>query len=485
MRLLHGFGMTVVLLAVAVPSAAAPVPKATVPPADAERLWKECAWSRDNTAEAVCRLLAEPESAVAFLRKKMPQLTLTKDRAAKLIAALGSEKEAEWRAAYDEMRVLDPRLAMDFPGAWGLAETHLQRARLACLIGGEYQAGWELYDIRLKPPAPPLFPNWHLDFKRLPGTEKIPLPKNFFTGVGNLHLTPEHVGGYDHEWSRYLVGVRLLERIDSAVSRRLLDELALGHPDASPTKAANAARARLKKGNGTPARVTFLGRDISPLARWEKWFWDTRLDSQLDVLFEYLDRPKETVASFRQMVRPVKLDGPRADALLADLFGNDESKWKAAVHEFNRADVRLVYPPKDVWAMADTDAKKAKAAMILVMCGGWIVDDFFRCDLQLTEPNPAPGEWDAWTMAIAGKPGLTAEQFDRGVIPNGSTLVCADIADVNLNSGTWGRDTAALWVLGRIGTADAFAVVRAVSEGHPKARPTVAAKAVLAHFGRK
>ena len=49
MRLLHGFGMTVVLLAVAVPSAAAPVPKVVLPLADADRLWQQCAQHRENS----------------------------------------------------------------------------------------------------------------------------------------------------------------------------------------------------------------------------------------------------------------------------------------------------------------------------------------------------------------------------------------------------------------------------------------------------
>ena len=486
MRLLLGFGCAVLSLLVAVSTPAAPVPKVTAPLADADRLWQRCSYLRLWTAESVCRFLAEPEKAVAFLRTKMPPLLLSKARAKQLIAQLGSEKAATWSAASEELRVLDPRLAMSLTDAWDLATIPVQQSRLACVLAGGEYPGWEQCRIRLQE-GMTSGEKSGLIIDRFPGTENTPLPKYTFTGFYRLARTDEEVGNYNENWINYRVGIRLLERINSGEARRVLEDVASGHPDAGPAKAATAALVRLKAGTGkaTAARMTFLGRDIRDPVSWHQWQVGENLDAQLDLLFAYLDRPKETTHFLRSLLRPLALDRKRADELLADLFGEDEKKWRAAIREFDVVDIRLAYTPKEVWRKADTDEKKAKATRILVVRDDQHVEDYFLCDIELHEPDVSDDREKYWSIHYTGKAGIPAERFSYKRVPKDSMMrVCADVSEVNTFSDRWNRDAAAVWVLGLIGTPDAVAVVRAVSEGHPKARPTVAAKAVLAHFGK-
>ena len=61
-----------------------------------DEFWDDLMKDEKTATRAVLALSARPKEAVALLREKMKPLTLTEDRARKLIAALGSEKDAEF-----------------------------------------------------------------------------------------------------------------------------------------------------------------------------------------------------------------------------------------------------------------------------------------------------------------------------------------------------------------------------------------------------
>lgn len=224
------------LLASGTSTPAAPVPK---PSPEQLREELDAAWADLLSADeqvagrALLRLASRPAEAVEYLKERLRPLKLTKERATKLLADLGCQDEKLARAAFEELGYFDPRLA----------------------LGDE-----EIRDALLDKPA-----------SRRLGAVLCDLPIDGLSGEKWHWYSPDNkvyrfncgaavhdrdaavnVGligtvGRKASWARATRAVVVLEFINTPKARAILDEMATGHPDAAPTKAAQLARQRLKR----------------------------------------------------------------------------------------------------------------------------------------------------------------------------------------------------------------------------------------------
>ncbi len=216
-------------------------PTAPAPKPSAERMRKEmdAAWadllSADEltAARAVLRLAAAREDAVEYLKKKMRPLKLSKGHATRLIADLGGIEEKAARAAFEEFGYLDPRLAL---GDEELRDAMLDKPasrRLSAVlcdlpIDGMSGEKWHWYSPDNKV--------YRFNCGEAVSNRDVAISVALIGTVGRKAT-----------WARAIRAVAVLEYVDTPKARAILDEMATGHPDAAPTKAARLARGRLQK----------------------------------------------------------------------------------------------------------------------------------------------------------------------------------------------------------------------------------------------
>lgn len=216
-------------------AAAAPVP----PDADArqfEVLWADLAQEDTPAARALLKLSVRPKEATLFLRARLKPLTVTARKVKALIADLGSDKREVWTAAYDELEYYDPRLAIDLVTLMADVTESPARQRLVCVLSGrtlEYLAKHlDGKAVQLRPVGDDGYNfsaegSWWAEHK----VERLNI------GWGNPKLY----------WTRAVRAVVLLEHIGTPGAVAVLEEMATGHPDAQPTKAARESLDRLAK----------------------------------------------------------------------------------------------------------------------------------------------------------------------------------------------------------------------------------------------
>ena len=215
---------------------AAPVPKSNPERVrkDLNAAWSDLLSADEQTAgRALLRFASHREDSVEYLKGKLRPFKLTKERANLLLADLGGKDEKRAMSAFEEFNYFDPRLAF-----------------------GEQ----ELRDALLDKPA-----------SRMLGAVLCDLPIDGLSGEKWHWYTPDHkvfrfncgeavcnrdaavavelVGtlGPKASWVRATRSVVVLEFVGTPEARALLVEMATGHPDAAPTKAAKRAVERIPK----------------------------------------------------------------------------------------------------------------------------------------------------------------------------------------------------------------------------------------------
>lgn len=225
------------------PGRAAPLPPAPPAPTrtDLEALWADLAGDEVTASRALLKLAAWPKEAVALCADRVKPLAIDEKRVRALLADLGSDKEETWKAAVEELEYFDPRLAIDLPTLMDEVPDRVPRARLVAVLSGDRPA-----ERLLREGAP-------ITLERHGGkTEEVYY--NFSQKGGSWwaehRVDRINVGPFGNRrkyWTRAVRAAVLLEHIGTAPAAAVLKELAAGHPDAQPTKAAKEAVARLGK----------------------------------------------------------------------------------------------------------------------------------------------------------------------------------------------------------------------------------------------
>jgi hypothetical protein len=205
-----------------------------------DALWADLAGDELTASRALLRLAARPTEAVELCGEKLKPLKIDEKRVRALLADLGSEQEPTWKAAAEELEYFDPRLAIDLPTLMDAVPDRVPRARLVAILSGD------------RPAAGLLERNEPITLGRH-GGQNEEVYYNFRQGGSwwaEHRVDRLNVGTWGNKrkyWTRAVRAVVLLEHIGTPAAVAVLKELAGGHPDAQPTKAAKAAVARLGK----------------------------------------------------------------------------------------------------------------------------------------------------------------------------------------------------------------------------------------------
>lgn len=450
---------------------AAPVPKVALSAeqeAEFNRLWEKAArWNRPDDVRLVCRMLVQPKAATEFLKGKLRPFTHTVSEIEDLIAKLNSEKESEWKPAFEELRVYDVRLGMTVLEAWELAKTARQRNRLGLI--------WHLQGFGL-----PVHDR-EKELERLEGCTFALIPPSRGQTKWKVHAkgpSHNHFHGMElslGEWvktsdnafdrRRIRLGLQILEQIGTPDAEAVVKRMTTGHKDVGSTKDAVEVAARLKTKPAAPA----ASRMVVGLRMLR--FWQGYETKYLpDDLAQLLAHRHRTLAFLKPKLWPLKLSKEQAEKLLADLFADKEDVWKPAFDELTRYDFRLALPLQEVWAKAETPAQRVRLKSLLL--DEDTPNDKF-CDYRLTSEA---GE-DHFVIKRSKRAGIPDDQIPEGLANwfGTGTWVYEEVSRIN----RWYREESAIYILDAIGTDEALAIIKDMATGHPDAGPTKAAAEVL------
>jgi hypothetical protein len=188
------------------------------------------------------KLSASPDDAVALFAARLKPLKIDEKTVRDLLKDLNSDKEDVWQKAYDTLDYFDPRLAIDLPTLMTDVTDYPARARLYFLLSGNF--------------AKDKFPELDGAVSLREHTDpKGEVYYNFVIRNGSTwaehkveRLNGRNFGNRRVPWTRAVRAVALLEHIGTPAAEAVLKDLAKGHADAQPTKAAKEALGRLGKG---------------------------------------------------------------------------------------------------------------------------------------------------------------------------------------------------------------------------------------------
>ena len=214
---------------------AAPVPRVDpkTKTIELEGLWADLYKDEPVASKALLKMFKQPEYAVPFLKEKLQPLKLEQKRCEELLKNLGSDDEKTWKPAWEELDYLDPRLAIDLVTLMNDITENPARSRMVELcsqrkadsLAGQTitinKIGVEGYNFRSNGGS------WWAGHQ----VDRI--------GANTWSTKPS--------WRRAARAIAILEEIGTPGALKLLEVMAEGHAEASPTTAAKDSLERLKK----------------------------------------------------------------------------------------------------------------------------------------------------------------------------------------------------------------------------------------------
>jgi len=227
-------GMSLVVCAPLLPAAPLPRPSPEKVRKELDVLWADLLSPDELTAgRALLKFATRPEDTVNYLKDKLSPLNLNKIRVKRLLTELGGDDNKAVRAAFAELMYFDPRLAL---GDEELRDALRDRP-------ASRRLGEVLCDL-------PLGAFWRRQWHWYSPDNKI-YRFNHGEEIENRAIAIEVAGIGTHgrklSWVRAVRAVALLEQIATPGAVQILEDLATGHPEAAPTKAAKVALERLRK----------------------------------------------------------------------------------------------------------------------------------------------------------------------------------------------------------------------------------------------
>jgi hypothetical protein len=195
-----------------------------------ESWWSDLALDEPQASRALLRFASNPEQSVTFLETRL--VPLTPERLDGLLVQLGSADEATWKAAFDELRYFDPRLAVDLEPLMDKVKTYPLRERLVDVLSDRPAGSAGSGEIKLRRVGDAK-DNWY----------------NFSSKIGSWGAEPSvaRLGIYIYTpkayWKRAIRAIVLLEHIGTPDAINILNNMAGGDPDAQPTAVAKEALA--------------------------------------------------------------------------------------------------------------------------------------------------------------------------------------------------------------------------------------------------
>jgi hypothetical protein len=220
------------------------------------------------------------------------------------------------------------------------------------------------------------------------------------------------------------------------------------------------------------AVFTFAG-EPTDRQQFESWWADLEKaePSCSRALLNFSDKPDQTVAFFKEKLKPLTISADQVKALLAKLGNDDEAVWKPAFDELQYFDPRLAIDIETL--MNDVTETPVRQRMVAVLSGygrdGDSLEDR-KIILRLTG-KPGSGQYNFFAEA-AGKNSGGMSWWAEGKVSK-------------LNSEwdpkpAWNRAVRAITLLEHFRTPGAIAILKDMATGNPDASPTRVAKEALA-----
>lgn len=194
--------------------------------------WADLYGDDPAAANAIIKLYKNADAAVPYLKERLQPLELQADQCKRLLKELGSDDEHVWRAAWEKLDYLDPRLAIDLETLMENLTEAPARTRLVELCSDRKADSLAGKDVTI----------------RRFGNEF-----NFFDGRGSwwaehrVDRIGQWAGRRKRAWTRAARGVAILEQIGTPDAIEVLEQLSSGHPDAAPTRAATDSLERIRE----------------------------------------------------------------------------------------------------------------------------------------------------------------------------------------------------------------------------------------------
>jgi hypothetical protein len=200
---------------------------------------------------------------------------------------------------------------------------------------------------------------------------------------------------------------------------------------------------------GEPQRMDNLWADLE-----KEEPWSSR------ALLDFSDKPAETVAYFKEHLKPLKIEQKELDDLLSALGSDDEKVWKPAFDKLEYFDPRLNVDLATL--IQNADDQPGRNRLIEVLC------------------NYSPGYLKGKTVQLRGV-GDGYNFYTANLAGQGGSSWWAEnkISRLTRQKKQWVRASRAIVLLQHIGSPDAIALLKDMATGNPQAEPTIVAKVAL------
>jgi hypothetical protein len=203
-----------------------------------EGYWAGLGKGETDATRALLKLADHPKEAVSFLRTKLKPLRISSGEVKALLLKLGSENEALWKPAFEELDYFDPRLAIDLQTLMDrYTEIPVRRRLVEILSGYPPDALKEREDFQIRQVG--------TGFTFSATTARGGRGSWWAEHRVELINSGGPRGDLKKKWTRAVRAIVLLEHIHTPDAVAILKDMAGGHPEAYPTKVAQEALAAL------------------------------------------------------------------------------------------------------------------------------------------------------------------------------------------------------------------------------------------------
>ena len=193
--------------------------------------WASLEKSEPEATRALLAMSETPPETTAFLKGMLAPAKLSEDELRDILLSLDSNDESVWKAAFEQLRYLDPRLAMSLPKLMEEPLSPDGRTRLVAVLS-DY--------------PPETFAGQAVTLRKTQDDGDYNFVANNASWWAEYKVERLNVGGTRKAtWTRAARAIALLEHFATPDAKAILKDLTTGHRDAQPTKLAQEALDRL------------------------------------------------------------------------------------------------------------------------------------------------------------------------------------------------------------------------------------------------
>lgn len=202
--------------------------------------WENLEKGEPEATRAALQLAHDPVATIAFLREHLRPLKLDGDRFKELMINLSSIHEPTWKVAFAELEYFDPRLALDLPTMMDVVQIAPARQRLVSVIVG-IPDNAEPHPFKDKEIQFDVYDNGRRYQFLVEGGSAWSAEHR----ISQLNQNAQYM--IKRKWTRALRAIAILESIGTPEAVAIIEDMAIGHPEAQPTITAKECLARLQK----------------------------------------------------------------------------------------------------------------------------------------------------------------------------------------------------------------------------------------------